>query len=165
MLLKKKTIIIGLLATVSFGTLFTSTIYAVQTMEISIIKCGVSSSTSGCGTNYPATDPLQQGYVRINNDGDVDVQLKGARANTIYTVFVGNWTKINGNWQSQVSGNGPCGGVGTVTTDNVGNFIGQIKTPTGTFAFPIGTSIGQPNFAFNNPSCYPTQFTTGITIP
>lgn len=46
-----------------------------------------------------------------------------------------------------------------------GNFYGPIRTPDGTgFIFPSGAIIGQPNFAFNNPECFPTQFTTGFRI-
>ena len=166
MLFKKKPVKIGLFGTALVGVLFASVSNAAQIKEISIIKCVASSSSYGCGSNSPATHPLSQGYVQINDDGDVTVQLKGALANTTYTVFVGNWIKMGG-WQSQFSGlASSCGGIGTVKTDGVGNFIGQIKTPTGSsFVFPTKTIIGQPNFAFNNPPCSPTQFTTGIVIP
>jgi hypothetical protein len=136
---------------------------------VRVIKCGATGSPDGCGSDPPATDPLRRGKVRVDAAGDVTVWLKGASPNTTYTVFVGNWVTGNG-FQSQFDGEGPeCGdgiAVGTVSTNDVGNFRGPITTASGNvFAFPPETTIGQPNFAFNNPPCGPTQFTTGFRIP
>ena len=139
-------------------------------LELNIVKCGDAGAADGCGSNPSATDPLDHGKVEVDDDGEVDVELEGAAPNTTYTVFVGNWVTSNG-FQAQFVGTGiDCGGgnvsVGTVTTDAAGDFDGPITTSSAAeFFFPFGTKIGQINFAFNNPPCPQTQFTTGIAIP
>jgi hypothetical protein len=142
----------------------TSSVLAAESFQMPIIKC--SQAKNGCGLNLPTTHSLQDGaFVSVTNTGDVLVFLKGASPLSKYTVFVGNWT-VN-EWQLLFSGSlAACGSqaIGTITTDGAGNFAGQIKTATGgKFRFPLGTAIGQPNFAFNPPDCS-TQFTTGFTI-
>ena len=148
--------------------LFISGIFAVPSMAINafavnVIKCGPPTSVSGCGLNTATTEPLIKGRVKVDDSlGLVIVKLRGARPTTQYTVFVGNWVR-NSSWQSQFAGTGPCGSVGTVTTNVFGNFNGTITKPLGgAFTFPPGTDIGQPNFAFNFPACFPTHFTTGF---
>lgn len=142
---------------------------AKSVFEVDVIPCGAAGGPDGCGSNPAATDPLEEGKVEVDDDGEVKVELKGVAANTTYTVFVGNW--VTGGFQIQFVGTGTdCGGgnvsIGTVTTDDDGDFDGPITTATGAdFVFPAGTDIGQPNFAFNNPACSPTQFTTGFRIP
>lgn len=145
---------------------FVVPVSAVNVFEVDIIKCGAPGTLSGCGSNPEATDPLEGGKVTVDEGGNVLVQLAGAAPDTTYTVFVGNWIRGDG-FQFQFPGSGStCGGeIGTVKTDNNGDFDGPITTDSGTdFVFPEGTLIGQPNFAFNNPACTVTQFTTGFTI-
>jgi hypothetical protein len=137
---------------------------AAESFQMSVMKC--SDATNGCGSNLPTTHPLQAGsFVSVTNTGDVLVFLKGAAPLTKYTVFVGNWDANL--WLQSFSGSlSACGSqaIGTITTDGSGGFAGQIKTATGSkFRFPLGTSVGQPNFAFNEPGCA-TQFTTGFKI-
>jgi len=142
-----------------------------RVFEMDIIPCGPTSASDGCGSNPGASDPFNAGKVWVNRDGKVKVELKGAAPSTTYVVFVSNWV-TGGRAQSQFLGTGPafCGegsiSIGTITTGRRGNFHGSITTPSGTpFVFPAGTKLGQPNFAFNNPDCVQTQFTTGFAIP
>ena len=132
--------------------------------ELNVIRCGESFSSEGCGSNSPATDPLSKGEVEVNDDGSVEVKLKGALPNTSYRLFVGNWVTAGG-FQLHFVGDGIFGSIGTVTTDFAGNFEGYVSTDLGeVFIFPLGLSIGQPNFAFNNPWAGPPQFTTGFIV-
>jgi Ca2+-binding RTX toxin-like protein len=139
---------------------------AEDVFEVDIIKCGVPGTSEGCGSNPEATDPLKEGDVEVDDKGNVRVELKGAAANTTYTVFVGNWV-TGGGFQMQFLGSGTaCSGeIGTVETNSNGDFEGPVTTESGgNFAFPEKTFIGQPNFIFNNPACTQTQFTTGFRI-
>lgn len=159
----KKALII--LVNMLIVSIFVIPTMAANVFEADIIKCGSTGTVSGCGSNPPATDPLEGGKVEVDEMGKVQVQLTGAAPNTTYTVFVGNWISGNG-FQFQFTGTGSvCGGeIGTVRTNNNGNFEGPVNTGSGDFAFPDKTLIGQPNFAFNNPACSQTQFTTGFLI-
>jgi len=138
--------------------------------DAGVIPCGAAGAPDDCGINPPASDPLTSGAVAVGDGGAVQVQLNGAAPSTTYAVYVGNWANLlaGGGFQPQFFGTGTlCGEeVGTITTDANGNFQGPITTASGdTFVFPSGTSIGQLNFAFNNPACTQTQFTTGVRIP
>jgi len=63
------------------------------------------------------------------------------------------------NWSGAVS-------IGTVPTDVNGDYEGPVLLTGGApFVFPLGTEIGQANFAFNNEAVVGTQFTTGFEIP
>jgi hypothetical protein len=141
-------------------------VMAARSLEMDIIKCGANTSSNSCGNNTASTSTLQNGLVTITDTGDVVVFLKGAAASTIYSVFIGNWVK-KGNWQPQFSGDANyCGSkaIGTITTNNVGNFAGRVTMASGNaFSLPSGTIIGQPNFAFNTPDCK-TQFSTGFLV-
>lgn len=130
--------------------------------EAGIIPCGPRVTPAACGSNPAATDPLQQGKVEVLDNGAVRVELVGAAPDTIYRVFVGNWIKGSG-FQFQFRGDSDSNSIGTVATDDNGNYSGAITTDSGNdFYFPPETIIGQLNFAFNNPDTGPTQFTTGL---
>jgi hypothetical protein len=130
--------------------------------EVSIIRCGSAGTSSGCGSNPAATHPLKSGKVKLDGQ-EVDVELYGAVPNATYRILVGNW--INGGlFQSQFTGTGTSGSIGSITTDGNGDFYGPVKTDSGVpFIFPANTVIGQPNFAFNS-SGGTSQFTTGFKI-
>ncbi len=163
--MKKLLLVLGTIHFAAFN--FVVPAMAGSVFEGDVIPCGATGASNGCGSNPAATDSLIRGKVEIDGDGEVEVVLRGAAANTTYAVFVGNWITSDG-WQLQFGTSSVCGtaSIGTVTTDINGDFSGPITTTTGAeFAFPSGTSIGQPNFAFNaHPPCR-TQFTTGFAIP
>ena len=162
--------LIFLISLFSITGILVSPALARDVFELDIIRCGKSFSSEGCGSNSPATDPLSKGEVEVNDDGSVEVKLKGALPNTSYRIFVGNWVKWNpntggGGFQFQFEGDSLSDSIGTVTTDFAGNFEGYVSTDSGeVFFFPLGLSIGQPNFAFKNPSVGSTQFTTGFIV-
>ena len=135
--------------------------FSTSHFDVDVIRCGLAFAPDGCGSNGPATNPLRNGNVRLTSNGKVRVSLRGAAPSTIYQVFVGNWV-TGGAFQPQHPA-GPAVSIGTITTNSSGNFEGNVQSaPFVDFVFPPATSIGQPNFAFNNG---PTQFTTGFSVP
>lgn len=151
--------LIALLRVNLLAALFVAAAFATL-FDVSIVRCGSAGTSSACGSNPAASDPLRSGKV-IGDGPQVEVELKGAAPNSTYRVFVGNWV-AGGAFQPQFSGTGVSGSIGSITTDADGNFFGPIKTDSGAkFGFPVGTVISQPNFAFSS-SDGTTQFSTGI---
>src|SRR3990172_4846949 len=106
--------------------------------DVDIIKCGLPGP-SACGSNLPATDPLDDGRVRVTSDGRVHVELDDAEANATYQVYVGNWVSGTG-FQFKF---GSPSSIGHVTTDADGDYDGLVKTGGGgNFVFPALTKIG-----------------------
>lgn len=149
------------------GVLFVTSIFVVpaiarEMFKAEIIPCGPRETTAACGSNPVAIDPLQRGEVEVLDNGAVRVELMGASPDTTYRVFVGNWDRGRG-FRFEFRGDSDSDSIGTVMTDDSGNYSGTITTDNGDdFYFPAGTVIGQLNFAFNNPETGPTQFTTGL---
>ncbi len=152
------------------GVLFVTGIFAIPAMareifKAEIISCGPRGTTAACGSNPASNDPLQQGRIEVLDNGAVRVELTGAAPDTLYRVFVGNWVRGR-DFQFEFRGDSDSDSIGTVTTDDAGNYSGAIATDSGdNFYFPPGTTIGQLNFAFNNPDTGQTQFTTGFGNP
>ena len=149
------------------GFLFVTSIFVVpaiarEIFKAEIIPCGPRDTTASCGSNPEAIDPLQRGEVEVLDNGAVKVELMGASPDTTYRVFVGNWARGR-DFRFEFRGDSDSDSIGTVMTDDNGNYSGTITTDNGDdFHFPGGTIIGQLNFAFNNPETGPTQFTTGL---
>ncbi len=149
------------------GVLFVTSIFVVPAMareifKAQVIPCGPRDTTVSCGSNPEAIDPLQHGEVEVQDNGAVRVELFGAAPDTTYRVYVGNWARGRG-FRFEFRGDSDSDSIGTVMTDDNGNYTGTITTDNGDdFYFPRGTIIGQLNFAFNNPETGPTQFTTGL---
>jgi hypothetical protein len=146
--------------------LFTVSIPALPVMaavvfQEEIIPCGEPGIIGGCGGNPKATDPLKDGKVTVMDNGAVTVELKSAAVKATYHLYVGGWSS-SGSFFFTFR---PEGGssIGTVTTDKKGNYRGSVITAGGDkFIFPAGSTIVQPNFAFNNNNF--TQFSTGFRI-
>lgn len=158
---------------------------ATQIFNSPVITCSLSNTYGGdtvCGGNLPLSgsgtfttvsqDTLTSGSVTVESDGDVNVKLKGAPANTTYCVYVGNWS-TSGTWQPQYTANteASClGAIGTVTTGanlkDPGKVSGRVivgGVPNQKFAFPASTVIGELNFAFSRLGELDNfQFTTGV---
>ncbi len=149
--------------------LFVVSVFVVPAMarevfKSEIIPCGPRETTASCGSNPAAIDPLQRGEVEVLDSGAVRVELMGAAPDTTYRVFVGNWARgRDRDFRFEFRGDSDSYSIGTVMTDDSGNYNGAIETDNGDdFYFPPGTMIGQLNFAFNNPETGPTQFTSGL---
>lgn len=139
--------------------------------RLRVLPCGNPGTNVGCGSNPAAGDPLKNGELIVYEQGKVRVSLNQATPNKTYLVSVQNWSTA-GSAQAQFAGNGnicnpTLAEIGAIKTNAEGNFTGLLTDPaTGEdFVFPTKTTIGQPNFAFNDPDCSRTQFTTGFTIP
>ncbi len=155
---------------IMLGILFVASVYVVPAMarevfKAEIIPCGPRETTASCGSNPAAIDPLQRGEVEVHDNGAVRVELFGAAPDTIYRVFVGNWTRgRDRDFRFEFRGDSDSYSIGTVMTDDSGNYDGAITTDNGDdFYFPPGTVIGQLNFAFNDPETGPAQFTSGLS--
>ncbi len=152
---------------IMLGVLFMVSIFVIPAMarevfKAQIIPCGPRETTASCGPNPAAIDPLQRGEVEVLDSGAVRVELMGAAPDTTYRVFVGNWARGR-DFRFEFRGDSDSSSIGTVMTDDSGNYDGAVTTDSGDdFYFPPGTVIGQLNFAFNNPEAGPTQFTSGL---
>ncbi len=154
---------------IMLGILFVTSVFVIPAMarevfKAEIIPCGPRETTASCGSNPAAIDPLQRGEVEVMDNGAVRVELFGAAPDTTYRVFVGNWARgRDRDFRLEFRGDSDSYSIGTVMTDDSGNYNGAITTDDGDdFSFPPGTMIGQLNFAFNNPEAGPTQFTSGL---
>jgi hypothetical protein len=134
---------------------------------VNVIRCGPPGTTGDCGSFPAATEPLEAGEVRVDDNGGLKVDLRGTVAGRTYRIYVGNFA-IGGGFLPRYPDGVCCRPIGTVTTDANGRFEGPINTFSGSeFVFPAGTSLGQPNFVF---TFIPTGgsetvvFTTGFTV-
>jgi len=140
-------------------------------LQMAVIPCGNSGAHDGCGSNPKASDQLKSGKVTVLANGKVLVNLDQAKQNKTYLVLMHNWV-TGGAAQAQFAGSGSIctpavAEIAHIKTNSEGNFVGVLKDPaTGNdFVFPTATAIGQSNFAFNDPDCHRTQFTTGFIVP
>jgi hypothetical protein len=156
-----------LLSSLVMGGVFVVPAMAGQGYRVNVIKCGAPGTPGDCGFFPASTEPLEGGEVRADQKGRVRVQLEGAAANTTYKVYVGSFF-IGGGFVQRYPDAACCRSIGTVTTDDEGEFEGPIITSSGSeFVFPTGTSLGQPSFVF---TVIPTGgsetvvFTTGFAV-
>ena len=147
-----KGLLVGIAGFMLVTAAFTTPGSAGEVFEVDLIPCGTPGTTTECGNATPANHPLKRGQVTVKRDGDVIVELKGAQPLTTYMMFEGTFRSviIDGQFESRFPVLGTPVGIGTVTTNRRGNFKGHVTTDTGgRFAFPVGTTISQPCFAFN----------------
>jgi len=139
-----------------------------EVFEVDLIPCGAPGTTTECGNATPANHPLRRGQVTVKRDGDVRVELKGAQPFTTYKMFEGTFRSviIDGHFESRFPVLGDPVAIGTVTTNGRGNYKGPVITATAErFAFPVGTTITQPCFAFNpGPEFNTTAYMCGFEI-
>jgi hypothetical protein len=72
-------------------------------VELTVIKCGPSSTGSGCGAAPTTTDPLNSGMVEIGLNGEVKIVLKGAAPGMTYRVFISDLVLSHATSISQIS--------------------------------------------------------------
>ena len=112
-----------------------------------------------------ATFRLSQGNVRISQNGTVTIRLKGLSDAATGAALPGKVLEV---WQGAFTTRGFTGGpvnpVGTITTNQVGDYEGTVQMTSGQ-PFALAPDRGfSTQFALNDPSVR-TQFVTGFVVP
>jgi hypothetical protein len=136
---------------------------AQELWQVSMVPC----STDICG-NYPAnvaTRAMDKGVVTVGQDGVVTISITNLTilatgqvdANKTLDVFGGVfYMTATGGFQGRK--------LGTITTDDNGNFSGNIDTGGGVpFSYNSGDTISV-QYILNDPGLR-SEFVTGFTVP
>jgi hypothetical protein len=115
---------------------------------------GFAANTAALGLKKGMVVVPQSGVVRITIRGLTNLSTGAIAANQVLEVHVGSFT--TGAFEDAV----PI--LGTITTDEEGDFSGTVDTGRGPFAFALGSTIsGQ--FILNEPRVR-SDFITGFTV-
>jgi len=112
-----------------------------------------------------ATFRLNQGDVRITKNGTLTIRLKGLSDTTTGATLRGRTLEVwKGVFSTRGFEGGPVNPVGTITTDQAGDYEGSVHMPSGQPFALSPDSAYSTQFALNDPAVR-TQFVTGFVVP